>query len=226
MLDKKLLDLICNFLSDKYVEKMSYNYTLFEKGNNEGQGRSLLRLNVGSFDNICVLNYDKKDKCEFLVKKWGMRKCVDHLILRYHLDAWELHMIEMKSKVRRDNWEAIKEKFRASYWNIQIFTKFLGISFDLEKVFLYTTYEREDMSIKKSSNPRGNNLMLGEYIPDAEKEWNGEILTSIRLLPYDNSKEALVKFQHTKIPMIRSINGECLEGSYDLNSGVIKFLLC
>ena len=216
MLDKKLLDLIDNFLSDKYVEKMSFDYDLLEKGNNEGQGRSLLKLHVGAFDNICVSNYDKKGRCEFLVKKWGMRRCVDHFILRYSSNAWELHMIEMKSKVRRDDWEVIKEKFRASYWNIKIFTQFLGISFDIKKVFLYTTYEREDMSIEESSNPRGNNLMLGQYIPDVSKEWDGENLTSIRLFPYKNTDEALVKFQHTKIHMIRSSDGEYLEGSYNL----------
>ena len=215
MIDEKSQAIINNFLSYKYVEKMNSCYELIEKGNKEGQGKSLLKFNVGDFDNICVSNYDKKGRCEFWVKKWGMGRCIDHFVLRYYLNAWELHMIEMKSKVKRDDWKEIKEKFRASYWNIRILTQFLGISFDMEKVFLYTTYEREDMSIDKSSNPRGNVLRVGGYIPDASKEWNGEILTSIRIVPYDDRDEAIFKFRHTKIQMKRS-EDDWLKGEYTL----------
>ena len=159
MIDEKSQKLMNNFLSAGYVAKMSSFYELIEKGNKEGQGKSLLRLSVGNCDNICVPNYDKKGRCEFFIDKWGMKKCIDHFILIYRLNTWELHMIEMKTKVRRDDWEVIKEKFRASYWNIKILTQFLGISFDLERVSLYTTYENEDMSIKQSSNPIGTEIL-------------------------------------------------------------------
>ena len=215
MLEDKVTLAINNFIKPCYVNKISSYYDLIEKGNKQGQGKSLLKCNVGTDDNICVSNYDDKDRCEFFTSKWGLRKCIDHFILKKQNNNWELHMIEMKTTVNRDNWEGIKEKFRASYWNILILTQFLGISFDIENVFLYTTYECEDMSIAESSNPRGNILRLGGYISDTSKEWNGEILTSIRLVPYDDRDEAIFKFKHTKIQMKRSDDG-WLKGEYPL----------
>ena len=97
-------------MSTQYIDKKNCCYQLLEKGNKEGQGKSSLIVNVGDFDNICVSNYDKKKRCEFFTDKWGMKKCIDHFILRYCSNAWELHMIEIKRTVDSNNWLKIKNQ--------------------------------------------------------------------------------------------------------------------
>jgi len=214
MLDEPIRLAMKHFFYTGYFVKTNSSYELIEKSE---EGKTYLKLIVGIEDNICVMCYDDKKRCEFFNSNYGLRKCIDHFILLKCKDCWELHMIEMKTTVDRDEWEKIKQKFRASYWNIRILTQFLGISFDIERVFLYTTYENEDLGMEKSSNPRVNVLRVGGYIPDASKEWNGEILTSIRIVPYDDRDEAIFKFRHTKIQMKRSDDGERLEGTYTLS---------
>lgn len=200
MLDEKIRLAKDNFFKKNYFDPNSSVYKLTEKGNDEGQGKSVLTLNVGTDENICMTHYDKEGKCEFLNSQLGLLKRIDHFVLKKNNNKWELHMFEMKTTVTTEKIPIIKSKFLASYWNIRVFAMFLGIEFDIENVFLYTTYQDVELNIATSTNPRGHTPPLGSVVKSPEKEWNSKYL-KIRIIPYSNEVKDEIEFKHTKIKM-------------------------
>lgn len=72
-----------------------------------------------------------------------------------------LHLIEMKSKIDNKKWREIKQKIRASYFNICALERVLGIH--IEKVKTYTTYENIDFwEIKRNPDLKGFAIPLGK----------------------------------------------------------------
>ncbi|ARJ38341.1 hypothetical protein SporoP8_05280 [Sporosarcina ureae] len=165
---------IDHFISDDYFLPEKRYYELKEKDKN---GKSLLKLTVDGV-NICVEDYDEKNKCGFLrqEKKNGMKKCIDHFILKENGATWDLYMFEMKSGVGNKTWMDIKLKLRSSYLNIKALCGFLGIA--LGDVYACTTYENEQFhNIQKNADPKTLIAPLGKKAIDFKKdEWDkGEI---------------------------------------------------
>lgn len=210
MLDETIESAKDNFFNKKYFTSSKSQYELTETGNDLKQGKTLLVVNVGTSDNLCWRNYDSDNdsKCNFLNSKFGLQRRVDHFILKKNLnDEWTLHMIEMKTTITNKKFEEIKEKFLGSFWSIKVFAMFLGISFDIKNVFLYTTYHADEMEISNSTNPRGNIPLLGtdvkpnkKIFEKNKKEWDSGYL-KIKIFPYSNEEKDEVTFKHTKIKM-------------------------
>ncbi|AXH99807.1 hypothetical protein DV702_08710 [Sporosarcina sp. PTS2304] len=166
------------FIVDDYFLPENRYYELKEKDKN---GKSLLRLTINS-TNICVEDYDDKIKCGFLrqEKKHGMKKCIDHFVLKENDNVWDLYMFEMKTGVGNKTRRDIKVKLRASYLNIKALCGFLGIT--IGEVYAYTTYETEHFTgARNSADPKTILAPLGERAIDFKKdEWNrGRILIEL-----------------------------------------------
>ena len=114
----------------------------------------------------------------------------------------------MKSKVDNKKWYEIKQKIRASYFNVCALEKVLGIH--INEVRTYTTYENTGFwDSNKSEDPKIIAAPLGKPLPPPpEKEWeNGMISVDVG---------EVVKFQHTAIKMQRTEDGYKLTGKLSI----------
>lgn len=202
---------IDNFIKNDYFLKMQNEYYLEEKSKD---GESILHLTVDG-ENICVEDFDNQSrgKCNFFKesKAQGLKKCMDHFILKRNGEKWDLHMIEMKTSVGHSTWSDIKHKNRASYFNIKALCVVLGI--DIDKVYSYTTFENEKFeSLEYSANPKAFVPQLGKKpINFKLDEWDKNIIK----IPMDDKDEIIV-FTHTAIKMIRD-DKNVLKGNFELN---------
>ena len=217
MLDKNILATKNNFFETNYFAPTKECYKLEEKGNDRGQGKSILTVEVGTENNLCIPNFDvpsKRIDYKFLKSNTGIAKKIDHLIFRKNgNEKWETHLIEMKTTVDSEKVQDIKKKFFAGYWNAKIFAMFLGIEIEDVNIFLYTTYQDTNFKIKNTPNPKANFPVLGKKILSPEREWNQDFL-KLNLRPYSGISINEVEFPHKKIQM-QMISGE-LVGSLHL----------
>lgn len=194
-----------NFIEDNYFVDKSDVYILEEFKEN---GKSRLTVNIGSANNICVKNYDNKNRCCFLrkEKKYGMCKCIDHFIIICQNDKWNLYMFEMKTSIGSKSWMDIKEKYRASYLNILALCIFLNIHIDA--VYACTTFNKTKF-YSAESNPDISSLKIPlGYSPSelktSEEEWNAD---TVKI----NLGYKTISFIHKKIQMKKDddyLNGE------------------
>ena len=202
MIEERVKYGIDNFLEEKFFLPTSDSYCLEEKSES---GRSELWLSVQG-DNLCSEDYDNKGKCKFLRigKTLGLGRSVDHILLQKKEGIWILHLIEMKSQVDNKRWHEIKQKVRASYFNVFALEKVLGIH--IEDVRIYTTYERTAFwKSENNENPRTIVPLLGKYMPPApEDEWKNNIIS------VDIGE--IEKFQHKAVKMQRTETGDKLIG--------------
>lgn len=205
MIEQRVKYGIDNFLKEDFFLPSSDLYCLEEKSET---GRSELQLYVQG-DNLCSEDYDHKGKCNFLriEKTLKLGKSVDHILLQKK-DKWILHLIEMKSQVDNKRWYEIKQKVRASYFNVCALEKVLGIH--IEDVRTYTTYERTAFwKPEKSENPKAMVPLLGKPMPLAPKdEWESNMISV-------NIGE-VVKFQHKSVKMQRTEKGDKLVGELSI----------
>lgn len=194
-----------NFIEENYFLPMSYSYMLKEK---DDLGKSLLKVTVAA-ENICIEDYDGKKKCGFLKeeKRFGMKKSVDHFLLKNNGDNWDLYMIEMKSTVGDKKWREIKGKIRASLLNIRALCEVLGIS--IGAVYTYTTYEKESFGTQeKNPDPKTYAAPLGEKISKFKQdEWDKNLI-KIKI-------DEEVELPHKAIKMIRD-NQNVLQGELQI----------
>ena len=198
-----------NFFVEGFFAENAVRYELKEK---ETSGQARLILSIGTEDNICVENYDKKQNCEYLSEKSGLKKAVDHFVLVKRQDYWELYLIEIKKTVDSDQWTKIKYQMRSSYLNVRAITQFLGISLADEHIYAYTAYGNDCMDSKQTTNPRLLAPRLGERAIDPKKdEWDSGYIN----LPLVNSASGkiLAKLHHKKIQMTRRNSNSQLEGT-------------
>lgn len=196
-----------NFIVENYFLPMEGSYELKE---NSESGKSLLVLSIEGV-NICVEEYDNKKRCEFVKVsgKQGMKKCVDHFVLKNNGSEWDLHMIEMKSNVGDKRWVDIKAKMRASYLNIRAICAFLDIK--LNDVYTYTTYEKECFNNpENTADPKAMLPLLGEKATNFKQdEWDKDII-NIKI-------DKTVTWSHKAIKMERD-EGNVLQGSLNIQS--------
>ena len=208
MLETRVRFALEHFLKAQYFSEPACSYELEEL---EDTGKSVLTLQVGTTDNLCRTNFDdekwrprfsfiKTDKID------GMDKCVDHFILKKSAEHWELHMFEMKTTVGLRTWHDIRHKMRASYLKIRALAVFLGIELSDDNIFAYTTYEKADLSIRNTTNPRAFFPLLGEFALNVEQD---EWLAGCINLPMATDEstgryERFVKIRHQSIKMERT----------------------
>lgn len=202
MLDPKLERKIKVFIREQYFDADQVSYQLTEEAE---EGLSLLDVSfsAGSADILCISNYDKKKRCEFLseTSRDGMRKCVDHaLLVKQPSGKWIVHLIEMKSSIGNETWINIKQKVRASILNIKALAAVLDLPIDT--FLIYTTYKELVFGNKAPENPIERKAALGRA--DMKKdEWDRERIL-INLLEDRRSE-----YHHTGIQMAeRSVDGK------------------
>ena len=198
MIEERIQYGIDNFLEDNFFLPFSNSYCLEEK--------SKLHVDVQG-DNLCSEDYDHKGKCNFLKKEspFKLRRSVDHVLLQKKEEKWILHLIEMKSKVDNKKWHEIKQKIRASYFNVRALEGVLGIHID--EIRTYTTYESTGFwNTDRSEDPKIMVAPLGKPMPPApEKEWENNIISV--------DVGAVRKFQHVAVKMQRTEEGDKLIGN-------------
>lgn len=202
MIEERVQYGINNFLENDFFLPFSASYCLEEKSET---GRSELQVDVQG-ENLCSEDYDHKGKCNFLKKEssFKLKRSVDHVLLQKKDGKWILHLIEMKSKVDDKKWHEIKQKIRASYFNVCALEKVLGIQID--EVRIYTTYENTGFwSADKSEDPKIIVAPLGKPMPPVPaKEWENNIISV--------DVGEVVQFQHTAVKMQRTEEGDKLIG--------------
>ena len=203
MIEERIQYGIDNFLEDNFFLPFSNSYCLEEKSET---GRSKLHVDVQG-DNLCSEDYDHKGKCNFLKTEspFKLRRSVDHVLLQKKEEKWILHLIEMKSKVDNKKWHEIKQKIRASYFNVRALEGVLGIHID--EIRTYTTYESTGFwNTDRSEDPKIMVAPLGKPMPPApEKEWENNIISV--------DVGAVRKFQHVAVKMQRTEEGDKLIGN-------------
>lgn len=207
MIEERVQYGISNFLEDNFFLPPNNAYWLEEKSES---GRSELQVDIEG-DNLCSEDYDHKGKCNFLKESspFKLKKSVDHVLLQKKGAKWILHLIEMKSKVDNKKWIEIKQKIRASYFNVCALEKVLGIH--IGEVRTYTTYEDIGFwSSNGSADPKIVVAPLGKPMPPApEHEWeNNSISVDVG---------EVVQFQHNAIKMQRTEDGTKLIGKLSIS---------
>ncbi len=207
MIEKRVQYGIDNFLEEKFFLPSQSSYCLEEKSDS---GRTELQVEIKG-ENLCSEDYDNKGKCNFLRRdsKFKLQRSVDHILIQKKEDKWILHLIEMKSKVNNKKWQEIKEKIRASYFNVCALEKVLGIQID--EIKTYTTYERSEFwDTKKGADPKVIVAPLGKpMMPEPKLEWeNNRISVDIG---------EIVQLQHCAVKMQRTEDGSKLTGRLSID---------
>lgn len=198
-----------NFFVDGFFAENAVRYELEEPAQS---GQAQLILSVRTKDNLCVENYDAKEKCEYLNNESGLKKAVDHFVLVKQEDYWELHLIEIKKTVGHKTWNRIKDQLRASYLNIKALAAFLNIDLKDKNICAYTAYGTERLQELDKTNPRAILPNLGERaIDEKADEWDsGCVYVPIIKEP---QKRTLVKLKHVPVKLNCSDENSRLEGT-------------
>ena len=221
MIEERVNYALKNFFN---LEKFRYtagetSYNILEKSK---KGKTRLLVNVGTSDSICFNEYDGFPKWEILIykKDTGMRKCIDHFILKKNaLGVLELHIFEMKTTIGFMTWENIQYKLRASYLSIKAIAVYLGISIQDENITVYTTYERDCFNITDMNNPMIVVPPVGSRAMDVKKhQWDGDFIHVPIIVSENNELHFLkfIKLRHKKSRMNRADDG-FLEKTISLN---------
>ena len=208
MTDTRVQYGIDNFLQEGFFITAGQEYLLEET---QESGKSALTVYV-SGENLCGKDFDHKGKCNFLnsSNQYKLKRSVDHVILQKKTDeGWILHLIEMKSQVDNKRWYEIRQKVRASYFNVCALERVLGIH--IESVLVYTTYERTRFTgISSSPDIKTFALPLGKYVaPMPKEDWeNHQISVDVG---------EFVKFKHKAVKMKRNSSESGLVGELELD---------
>lgn len=198
MYNSRIQYAIDNFIEEDYFLPMNSSYQLKET---VLIPESVLTLYVDG-ENICVEEYDKKKRCNFLRSSCGMQKCIDHFVLKSNGDNWDLYMIEMKTSVGNNTWNDIKAKIRSSLLNIRALCEFLGIT--VNEIYTYTTYERDCFnSLKDTADPKTMLPQFGEKAINFKRdEWDKGVINI--------TIDTMVTLPHAAIKMERNEDGELI----------------
>lgn len=206
MVEERIAYGIEKFLEEDFFLPENDSYCLEEKSES---GRSELQVTIQG-DNLCCEDYDHKGKCNFLKRESPLKlqRSVDHVLLQKKDGKWVLHLIEMKSKVDDKKWHEIKQKTRASYFNVCALKRVLGIHID--EVEVYTTYETTGFwHSEQSEDPKIIVPLLGKPLPPKpESEWeNHRISVDVG---------EIVQFHHHAVKMQRTEDGRKLIGELNI----------
>ena len=196
-MNKKTEFIINELLVDNFIEKETNEILLEET---EDTGKSSLKIQLKSIDNLSIKNVDKKNtQMNFFQdsKNKSMNKRVDHIIFeQISCDKWKLHLIEMKSSVGNDKWIDIKGKFRASYLVARAIAAMLEL--DIQETYMYTTYEKVSFVLSETM-PAARRLKVGGEYVKPQEELDGAAFSL-------NFGEK-IRFIHKPLRMVRNSQG-------------------
>lgn len=185
------------------------------------QGYSELTVSVNG-RNLCIENYDKKLKCEFVIKeaKYGMTMCVDHVLFVMDSEEhWKVYLIEMKSGMGKRTFLDVKRKVRANYFSIKALCAYLGIELSDKDIEVYVTYSSNSSNVtpNETPNPATLKAMTGQrYTGDVmQLEWNKN---RIELKKPEKHEFVLHKVEMQKVPSPNSPSGQALVNSISITA--------
>lgn len=198
MYEESLQKRIDTYILPDYFVPEKDEYRLMEAAESGRTELNVILENATEGTCICIECYDMKQRCEFLARLNGMRKCVDHVVLtKNDHGMWDVHLIEMKKTDNRSKWIDIKQKVRASILNIRALASVLGIEIHDYKV--YTTYEKVDFRSSAEENPAERRRLLGSPVLSEQMEWDNNQI-AINFL-----EASLTCYAHQGIQMQREI---------------------
>lgn len=165
----------------------------------EETGKSELRMQLSSDDNLSIANVDKK-KTDLLFfrqeKEKSMYKRVDHIVFERNTEnRWNVHLIEMKGSVDEKKWQDVKRKFRASYLLARALAGILDM--ELSGVRMYTTYEKVRFDFSDTM-PAARRVESGIPLARMKDEWEKQCELNLG---------EKVPFFHEPVKMERNENG-------------------
>ena len=206
-----------NYALKNFFKPETFTYisglTSYEIREDSKKGKTRLIVNVGTTDSICFNNYDSFPKWKILSEKSkvGMKKCIDHFILKKNISGiWELHMFEMKTSIGFETWQNVKYKMRSSYLSIKALAMYLGISLQDSNITTYTTYENDKFNLNYMTSPNIIIPRIGGKAMDSKKdEWDSNVMNVPIIISADNpyNYKTFVKLKHQKIKMNRADDG-------------------
>lgn len=189
MLDDKILERI-KYLKKDHVQ-FSDTMLIIEETKEDGKAKLDISLTHPS---VAFKKVDE-NKLPYI----SHLKCADNIIFEYNKEKWELHIFEFKKTVKLKNWISIKEQFKGAILNALSLAGFLGITFDLENVKLYTGFRKCKIEKALKTNPVLIKKLVGAPKEDIACDWdNGQ--ANLKIL--DKSV-----FVHKKI-QLNEENGE------------------
>ena len=202
---KQLQYILQKYIRNGIFEKDAHVYCLAELSD---EGRTRLDVIIKD-ENLCIANCDcslEKTKAGCKIKspffsegKYGITKCVDHVILQHKGDSWFLHLIEMKKTIRIPVLQDIRKQNRDAYFYMMALASILHIKF--KAVRSYTTYETDKTVIDEKTNTRIKMPVLGKWNPDVLGEWrNDKMKLSI-------GESEWLSVEHQKIQMKKDAGG-------------------
>lgn len=167
----------------------------------EESGKSELRVQLKSDENLCITNVDKKHtNLLFFQEHKSLDKRVDHMIFeRQKEDLWKLYLIEMKSSVGANKWIEVKGKFRASYLLAQAIAGMLELT--ITETVMYTTFEKVKFR-PLDTTPTARRVRSGQSLIPMEAEWKGE--------KFGLNFGTRISFRH--VPLLMYKQEGCLKG--------------
>lgn len=178
MVEERIAYGIEKFLEEDFFLPENDSYCLEEKSES---GRSELQVTIQG-DNLCCEDYDHKGKCNFLKRESPLKlqRSVDHVLLQKKDGKWILHLIEMKSKVDDKKWHEIKQKTRASYFNVCALERVLGIHID--ELRYIQPMKLRDFGIRSKAKIRKSLYHFLENRCHQSRRANGRIIESVWML--------------------------------------------
>lgn len=198
---------IKELFKDGFINEVGRNTCLEEE---EESGRTKLDVHMNSSCNYHIKNPDNNGMSDIGFfreeKSRSMKKRVDHIIFeKKNLEAWNIHLIEMKTTVGQKKWDEVKGKFRASL----LFAEAVAAMLDMKvaRIMMYTTYEKVNLSNDKYS-PAGYRGRVGTKQVKPEDEWEGK--------DFGLNFGERIQFPHKPVQVLRSKEDNTLYGTLGL----------
>lgn len=162
----------------------------------EDSGRSRLTVHFPDKECLSIPNVDKKHTDLYFFKEasqLSMYKRVDHIIFEpVAIDAWNIHLFEMKGSVSKEKWVEIKGKFRASYLLVEGLAAILNMK--INDIIMYTTFEKV-VCAPSPTIPSSRRVAVGQSLIKMQDEWNGS--------KFGLNLGDRIKFKHIPVQMNR-----------------------
>lgn len=202
MFAKRLQYKLSEVFESEYLKEIQPLGTIcLNEGTDTGRMELIVHLkNLG----ILIENFDKKKRCEFLLRKSGYYgKCADYALFELiEEDKYKLHIFELTTTVGVMKWVyKIKPQVKSAYLNCLAIAACLEIQ--VVDTMFYTVFENDEFDLFKDSESYSTDIaLLKGGFDNARLTPKYEWENGISRLNFGNYKN----FAHTKIQVAKSTN--------------------
>jgi hypothetical protein len=184
------------------------SFSLVEKFDDNTGSTQKIRVNIEvAPESWYIEQFDNKNRnLKCVLKK---QCCADTVIWQCDQNHWQLHILEIKQSVGRDEWEKIKNQFLGAYRLCRMLAAVLDIEF--ETVRFYTVFVNDKINTNSNTDESDSTDFLEPEldIPNnillPETEWNSSQIQFNDCGWEQNYTDR--KYQHKKLPIDVSSSG-------------------